>query len=138
VRVERRPVHHRVATAAHPGRVAAAVPKARLMPHEDLAGAERVAVGASRRRVGDPLPGRGLYQLTQHVTELRTVADDRPDSRYQNAKNALRLILWFGGYELQVTAEAAAKFPCLTGGSGGEVSMGDASWGGETRRRLQL
>jgi len=41
--------------------VAAAVPKARLMPHEDLAVAERVAVGASRRRVGDPLPGRGLH-----------------------------------------------------------------------------
>ena len=59
--VQRRPVHRLIATAARPGRVAAAVPEARLMPHEDLAGAERVAVGASRRRVGDPLPGRGLH-----------------------------------------------------------------------------
>ena len=28
--------------------------------------AEPVPVGAAGRRVGDPLPGRGLYQLAQH------------------------------------------------------------------------
>ena len=37
------------------------------MPDEDFAGAERVPVGAARRRVGDPLPGRGLYQFSKHV-----------------------------------------------------------------------
>ena len=66
VRVEWRPVHRLVARAAGPGGVAAAVPEAGLMADEDLAGAEAVPVRASRRRVGDPLPGRGLYQLAQH------------------------------------------------------------------------
>jgi hypothetical protein len=33
------------------------------MPYRDLAGAEGVPVGAARRRVGDPLTGRGLYQF---------------------------------------------------------------------------
>jgi hypothetical protein len=28
--------------------------------------AEGMSVGAARRRVNDPLPGRGLYQLAQH------------------------------------------------------------------------
>jgi len=46
--------------------VAAAVAKAGFVTHEHLAGAEVVSVGASRRRVGDPLPGSGLYQLAQH------------------------------------------------------------------------
>jgi hypothetical protein len=46
--------------------VAAAVSEAGLMADEDLAGAEGVPVRASRRRVGDPLTGRGLHQLTQH------------------------------------------------------------------------
>ena len=46
--------------------MAAAEPEARLMADEDLAGAERMSVRATRRRVGDPLPGRGLYQLAQH------------------------------------------------------------------------
>ena len=46
--------------------MAAAEPEARLMADEDLAGSEAVSVRATRRRVGDPLPGRGLYQLAQH------------------------------------------------------------------------
>jgi hypothetical protein len=64
--VEGRPVHRLVAFPACPGGVPAAVPEAGDMPDEDLAGAERVAVRASRRWVGDPLPGRGLHQLAQH------------------------------------------------------------------------
>ena len=70
--VERRPVHRLVACAARPGGVAAAVPETGLMTDEDLAGAEGVPVGASCRRVGDPLPGRRLYQLAQHGLELTT------------------------------------------------------------------
>jgi hypothetical protein len=42
------------------------VPKTGLMRDKDFAGAELVPVGASRRRVGDPLPGRRLHQLAQH------------------------------------------------------------------------
>ena len=42
--------------------VAAAVAEADLV----AAGDEGVAVRATRRRVGDPLPGRGLHQLVQH------------------------------------------------------------------------
>lgn len=33
------------------------------MPHKHLAGAEGVPAGASCRRVGDRLPGRGLHQV---------------------------------------------------------------------------
>ena len=46
--------------AAGPGGVPTAVPEASLVTDEDLVRAERVAVGASRRWVGDPLPARGL------------------------------------------------------------------------------
>ena len=54
----------------------AAVTEARDMSDEHLAGAELVAVRASRRWVGDPFPGRGLHQLAQHVSAvLRLVAD---------------------------------------------------------------
>ena len=35
--------------------------EAGLVPYEDLVRAEGVPVGAAGRRVGDPLPGRGLY-----------------------------------------------------------------------------
>ena len=35
------------------------------MPDEDLIRAERVPVRAAAGRVGDPFPGRGLYQLAQ-------------------------------------------------------------------------
>jgi hypothetical protein len=61
VRAEGRTVHRLVACAAGPGGVSAAVAEAGLMPYEYFAGAEGVPVRASRRRVGDPLPGRGLY-----------------------------------------------------------------------------
>ena len=51
-----------VADSAVPAGVpAAAVTKARLMADEHLAGSEPVAAWAVRRRVRDPLPGRGLY-----------------------------------------------------------------------------
>ena len=49
-----------------PGGVSAAVAEARLVADEHLAGAERVPVRASGRRVGYPLPGRRLHELTQH------------------------------------------------------------------------
>ena len=42
------------------------------MTDEHLAGAEVVAVRASGRRVGDPLPGRGLHQLAQHILKPTT------------------------------------------------------------------
>ena len=66
VGVERRPEHRLIACAASPSGVPAAVPEAGLMTNEDLTGAELVAVGESRRWVGDPLPGRCLDQLAQH------------------------------------------------------------------------
>ena|SRR6476661_1341403 len=44
----------------------AAVPEASLMAYENLIGAELVTVRASRRRVGDPVPGGGLNQIAQH------------------------------------------------------------------------
>jgi hypothetical protein len=56
VSVERRPVHRLIATAARPGGVAAAVAEARLMADEDLVSVERVAVGASGRRMSDHFP----------------------------------------------------------------------------------
>ena len=43
--------------------VPAAVAEASLMTDQHLAGAKPVAVRAVRRWVGDPLPGRGLYQF---------------------------------------------------------------------------
>ena len=46
-----------------PTGVSAAVSEARDVSDEDLVRAERVAIGASRRRMGDPLPGRRLHQL---------------------------------------------------------------------------
>ena len=69
VRVEWRPVDGLVACAAGPGGVAAAVTEASLITDEHPAGAELVAVRAPRRRVGDPLPGRGLYHLARHDYE---------------------------------------------------------------------
>ena len=61
VRIQRWPVHQRVAGSAMPGGVfAAAVAEAGGVADEDLVRAARVAVGASRRWVGDPLPARGL------------------------------------------------------------------------------
>jgi hypothetical protein len=60
VGVEWRPVHRLIARAACPCGVAVAVPEARPVADEDLIRAELVAVGAARRRMGDPFPGRGL------------------------------------------------------------------------------
>jgi hypothetical protein len=48
------------------GMSAAAVSKAGDVANEDLIRPEGVPVRASRRRVGDPLPGRGLHQLAKH------------------------------------------------------------------------
>ena len=45
------------------------------MTDQDLAGAEGVSVRASGRRVGDPLPGRRLYQLAQHDYKPKAGAD---------------------------------------------------------------
>ena len=50
---------------------AAAVAEAGLMTDEELVRAERVAVGASRRWVGDPLPGRGLNEVAEHPIKPR-------------------------------------------------------------------
>jgi hypothetical protein len=56
---------------------APAVSQAGDVPDEDFIRAKVVPVRASRRWSGDPLPSRRLYQLAQHVSELRTVADNR-------------------------------------------------------------
>ena len=54
--VQRGSLHHCLAGAAMPAGVsAAAMPKAGDVADEDLAGAERVSVGAAARRVGHPL-----------------------------------------------------------------------------------
>jgi hypothetical protein len=70
VRVHRRPVHRLIALSARPRCVPAAVTEARLVPYEDLIRAEGVPVGASRRWVDDPLPGRGLHEVAEHATML--------------------------------------------------------------------
>ena len=75
--VQRRPVHSLVARTARPSRVPATMTETRLMADEDLAGAERVTVRASGRRVGDPLPGRRLHQLAQHDYKPTT---EHPDA----------------------------------------------------------
>jgi len=69
VGVEWRAVHGLVACAARPGGVPAAVAEAGLMADQDLARAKGVAVRAARRRVGDPLSVRGLYEFAQHVVD---------------------------------------------------------------------
>jgi hypothetical protein len=70
VGVERRPVHRPIALSTGPGGVAAAVPEAGLMTDEDFTGSELVPVGASARWAGDPLPGRRLHQIAQHLVQL--------------------------------------------------------------------
>ena len=73
VRVERRPIHRLIACAAmSTGVSAAAMAEAGDVPDEDLVRAEAVRIGASRRWVGDPLPGRRLNQLAQHGLEPTT------------------------------------------------------------------
>ena len=54
---------HLIACEAGPGGVSAAVPEAGLMADENLSGTEWVSVGAARRRVADPRPGRRLHQV---------------------------------------------------------------------------
>jgi hypothetical protein len=66
VGVERRPIHRRIALAARPCGVPAAVAEAGLMADEDLAWAKSVPVRATRRRLRDPFPGSRLHQLAQH------------------------------------------------------------------------
>jgi hypothetical protein len=51
----------------------AAVSEAGDVPDEDLIRAEAVSVGASRRWVGDPLPGRRPHQFAQHIHKRMTV-----------------------------------------------------------------
>ena len=74
MRVERRPVHRHIATAARPGRVAAAVAEAGDVPNQDLVRAERVAVRAADWRTGDPLAVRRLHKLAQHATSVDPTA----------------------------------------------------------------
>ena len=74
--VERRSIHRLIARAAGPGGVAAAVAEARLVANEHLIGAELVTVRASRRRVGDPLAVRGLYEITEHNSSLGSTANN--------------------------------------------------------------
>jgi hypothetical protein len=64
-------VHRLVACAARPRGVPAAVTEAGLVAEQDLVRAEGVTVGAARRWLRDPLPGRGLHQLAQHACKPR-------------------------------------------------------------------
>ena len=75
MRIERRPVDGVIACAAGPCCVAAAVSEAGLMTDQDFTGSELVPVGASRRRVGDPLavhgqdvPEWGQYRIVVRAT----------------------------------------------------------------------
>ena len=64
MRVERRPVHHGVASAAMPtGVPAAAVTEAGDVADEDLIRAEWVSIRASRRRAGHPLAVGRLHKV---------------------------------------------------------------------------
>ena len=71
------PVYRLIAGAAGPRGVPAAVPEAGLITDEHLAGAELVTVRATRRQVGDPLPGRRLHQLAQHDYEANRADSHR-------------------------------------------------------------
>ena len=54
---------------------AAAVSEADDVADEDLIRAERVAVCASRRRVRDPFPGRGLHEVAEYPIKPRPHAN---------------------------------------------------------------
>ena len=69
VGVHGRPENHGIAEGTGPRNVAIAVTKAYHVPDKDLMRAEAVPVGAAGRWMRDPLPGRGLYELTQHNLE---------------------------------------------------------------------
>jgi len=83
VLVERRPVHRGIALSACPGGVSAAVPEAGLMTYQHLARAEGVAVEASRRGWGDPLPSGIWDEASASTCRLDgsppLLADRRPD-----------------------------------------------------------
>jgi len=84
--VERRPVHHSITRSAVPGGVASAtVPEAGHMPHEDLIRPKGMPVGASGRRVGDPLPGGRLYHFAQHDQSLGPRLDEQFADRLHTA-----------------------------------------------------
>jgi hypothetical protein len=51
--------------------------RGRLDARLALARSEAVAVGAARRWVCDPLSGRSLYQLAEHILELTTARGRR-------------------------------------------------------------
>ena len=53
------------------------MPETSLVADENLSGAELVTVQATRRQVGDPLPGRGLYKLAQHDYEANRADSHR-------------------------------------------------------------
>jgi hypothetical protein len=65
-------IYRLITHPAYPWGVSAAVTEAGLVTHENPAGTELVPVRAATRRVGNPLPGCGLYQLAQHAWELTT------------------------------------------------------------------
>jgi hypothetical protein len=73
VRVDRRPVGDGIAGSAVPAGVStSAVSEAGDVSDEDLIRAEGVAVRASRRWSGDPLPVRGLSQIAQYAYKPMT------------------------------------------------------------------
>ena len=47
------------------------------MTDEHLPGSEAVTVRTARRWMRDPLPGRGLNQLAEHILELTTARGRR-------------------------------------------------------------
>jgi len=71
-----------IAGAAMPGGVSAAVAEARLVTHENFAGAKWVSVGAARRWVGDPFPGRSVNQLAQHNTIPMAAAETGDSTKH--------------------------------------------------------
>jgi hypothetical protein len=83
--VQRWPVHHGVAGSAMPTGVStAAVSEAGDVADEDLIRSELVPVRAACRRMGDPIPGRRLYQLAQHNGQPMAVQNyPRLSSRFR-------------------------------------------------------
>jgi hypothetical protein len=55
------------------------------MPHEDLIRPKGMPVGASGRRVGDPLPGGRLYHFAQHDQSLGPRLDEQFADRLHTA-----------------------------------------------------
>jgi hypothetical protein len=82
MRVEGWPVHRLIACAARPGGVPATVTETSLMPHQHLSRPESVAVRASGRRVGDPLPAAVLHEFAQYGFEAIRVVAARGAARH--------------------------------------------------------